>query len=496
MMLAFTAFICYTALSRHSVMDILYETRKNRVSTQKQDTTPDSVDFTETSATPAPPKGKGALPADVSMPLESKGTPRTNASAPPQPIKNTVPYRTRFSYLVRFTRKHIFRSKGRTFLPLVVAVVFILALGWIQHSIGQAEQSIIDAYENISVEAEVIRNDSGNAPEQFGFISSSTVDAIISTGFVKESELVANAADAKLTREPDDTRVMSSFTLCGITNATHLNLETRNVASPGGDGIITYQDGWDASMFEAEYDPETTPCPVVIPETIRTSQNISFGDELSLDTGSQEITVVVRGSYSGQFNGMGHPPANRSIVLMPHSAMRTLYNGRELFYSIAKFVLDPTLNRELDTFRDAAGQIIENDTKSHLAIKLIIWDEELRQVIEPMDKNLTLMKIFYPIAQLAVIVATGIITLLSLMQKTKTAFLLHVLGIPSRTVQVVLGSEQVLLGLVGSIIGSLVIIASGNWSVRTVPCVLVYLLGLTIGTVAGCISLARNQNHV
>ena len=94
-----------------------------------------------------------------------------------------------------------------------------------------------------------------------------------------------------------------------------------------------------------------------------------------------------------------------------------------------------------------------------------------------------------------VIVATGIITLLSLLQKTKTAFLLHILGIPSRTVQVVLGSEQVLLGLVGSILGILVIIASGNWSVRTVPCVLVYLLGLTIGTVAGSISLTRNQNH-
>lgn len=88
-------------------------------------------------------------------------------------------------------------------------------------------------------------------------------------------------------------------------------------------------------MFETDYDPEITPCPVVIPEAVQTNQNISFGDELSLDTGSQEMTVVVRGSYSGQFNGMGHPPGDRSIVIMPHSSMRILYGERQLFYSIA-----------------------------------------------------------------------------------------------------------------------------------------------------------------
>ena len=380
-------------------------------------------------------------------------------------------------------------------MTLIVAIVFILALGWIQRSIDRAEQGIINAYEGISVEAEILKHASGGYTTQPGFISSSTVDAILSTGFVKESEFVANATDSKLTRPLDTKKIMSAFTLCGITDATHLNLETRNMIVSGGGGMITYQDGWDASMFKADYDLETTPCPIVIPEAVLASQKISFGDELTLDTGTQEMTVVVRGSYSGSFNGMGHPPANRSLVLMPHSSMRTLYDGRELFYSIAKFVIEPTMNRELDTFRAATEQIVENDTKSHLAIRLVIWDEELRQVIEPMDKNLTLMKLFYPIAQLAVIVATGIITLLSLMQKTKTAFLLHILGIPSRTVQVVLGSEQVLLGIIGSIIGTLVIIASGNWSVRTVPCVLVYLLGLTIGTVAGSISLTRNQNH-
>lgn len=141
-------------------------------------------------------------------------------------------------------------------MTLIVAIIFILALGWIQRSIDLAEQSIIDAYENISVEAEILKRDSLSQAEQPGFIASSTIDAILSTGFAKESELVANVADAKPTRAPDATRVMSAFTLCGITNANHLNRESRNVVlSSAGDGAITYQDGWDASLFEAYYDP-------------------------------------------------------------------------------------------------------------------------------------------------------------------------------------------------------------------------------------------------
>lgn len=517
-MLVFATLVCYAALSRHSVMDILYETRKNekrknRVPARKQDTSSDVANIAEISAVPVLPKDNGTFQADVSIPPESKEIPPTNAPIPAPSTKNSVPYQIRFTCLARFTRRHVSRSKGRTFLTLVIPIVFILALGWIQRSIDWAEQSIIDAYENVSVEAGILKRNSASYTTNPGFISDSAVEDILATGFVKESELVAPATNARLTRVTDATdtslasapatvnNVMSKFTLCGITDASHLNRKTKNVAVPGGDGKVTYQDGWDASMFEADYDPEKTPCPVVIPETIRASQNISFGDELSLVTGLQKLTVVVRGSYTGRFNGLGSLSDDSSgdlpidVVLMPHSSMQTLYDGKDLYYSVAKFVLEPTRNRELDTFRTTAEQIMKHDTNSLLAIQIVIWDEELRQVIEPLEKNLALMKLFYPIAQLAVIVATGIITLLSLMQKTKTAFLLHILGIPSRTVQVVLGSEQMLLGLLGSIIGILIIIASGNWSVRTVPCVLVYLLGLMIGTVAGCISLARNQNH-
>ena len=523
-MLMFAALVCYAALSRHSVMDILYETRKNETrknethnnemrknwnSTRKQGMSPDVADIAKISAAPALPKGNGTFQADVSIPPESKEIPPANAPIPVPSAKNSVPYQTRFTCLARFTRRHISRSKGRTFLTLIVPVIFILALGWIQRSIDRAEQSIIDAYENVSVEAEILKRNSASHTTNPGFISDSAVKSILATGFVKESELVAPATNARLTRVTDATdtslasapatvnNVISKFTLCGITDASHLNRETKNVAVPSGDGKVTYQDGWDASMFEADYDPETTPCPVVIPETIRANQNISFGDELSLVTGLQKMTVVVRGSYTGRFNGLGSLSDDSSgdVVLMPHSSMQKLYDGKDIYYSVAKFVLEPTRNRELDTFRTAAEQIMKHDTYSLLAIRIVIWDEELRQVIEPLEKNLALMKLFYPVAQLAIIVATGIITLLSLMQKTKTAFLLHILGIPSRTVQVVLGSEQVLLGIIGSIIGTLVIIASGNWSIRTVPCVLVYLLGLMIGTVAGSISLTRNQNH-
>ncbi len=78
------------------------------------------------------------------------------------------------------------------------------------------------------------------------------------------------------------------------------------------------------------------------------------------------------------------------MVVMPHSLMQRLYKG-SLSYEIAEFTLNPKLNRELDVFREQAKEIMDKEYRSQCPITLKIWDEELREVIEPMEKNLSLM---------------------------------------------------------------------------------------------------------
>lgn len=62
-----------------------------------------------------------------------------------------------------------------------------------------------------------------------------------------------------------------------------------------------------------------------------------------------------------------------------------------LNYSTAQFTLDTAKNRELADFRDSAKEIVEASGAGELELSLVLWDNELRQVVEPMEKNIRLV---------------------------------------------------------------------------------------------------------
>ena len=177
---------------------------------------------------------------------------------------------------------------------------------------------------------------------------------------------------------------------------------------------------------------------------------------------------------------------------MPLALMKALYQNN-LYYSVAEFSLDPALNRNLDAFRTSAEQILENDTKSLLSLNLVIWDEELRMVVQPMEQNLTLMRVLYPIAQAVALLAAGAVALLLLLQEAKTAAMLRILGIPTRTVQRMLGLELLTVGLAGISVGVLIAVGLGKWSTQLPLCAAIYMLGLALGTITGCIVITRRK---
>lgn len=464
-MLIMAVLLEYMALSHHSVLDVLHEAHK----TQRPQNTPRT---TET------------MPKDAVISLIQAEQP---ASVPPSAVPAAA---NGTSGLVRFMRRYACRSKGTTLLLLVVSSIFILALGWIQKAILQTDQRINELYRNVSVEAELLRSVSGSYTSDPGFISGTTVDAIIATGFVKENHSVAATTDAGLSKIGGQGSLFTNFTLCGITNTDMLNQElSSGLMVAGGDGVITYLRGWDDSMFGKDYGTVEW-YPIVISEMMMEQLNADLDDQLILSVGSRAVTAIIKGSYTGQFNGLGH--LNGEAVLMPLSLMKELYED-DLYYSIANFVLDPSLNRNLEAFRTTAEQITADDTKSLLSLNLVTWDEELRTVVQPMEKNLTLMQVLYPIAQAVAFFAAGVVALLLLLQEAKTAAILRVLGIPTRTVQRMLGSELLILGVIGVFMGILVVLLLGKWSMQLLLCAAIYILGLAVGTVVGCMAITKKK---
>ena len=361
----------YIGLSHRPVIDLLHEPHKSH----RRQPTPGMSDMSGMPSMPLPT----AAPPNTGQPHTEK--PGQISSPAVVPTGHRVPG------LVRFIRRQICRSKGPAALIFIVSTIFMLALGWIQQAILQTDQRIDEMYRNISVEAEILKSVSGSYTSEPGFIAGRTVDGIIATGFVQDSKLVAAMTDAGLTRITGRGPSIFDMTLCGINDTDVLNREmTAGMMVSGGDGQITYQDGWDETMFSQDYSDKAEWYPIVVSEGMLEQFGGSPGSQLILSVGSQAVTAVVKGSYTGQFNGLGN--LNGEAVLMPLALMQQLY-GNNLYYSVADFYLDPAFNRELDTFRTAAEQIVQNDTASLLSLNLVIWDEELRAVVQPMDVNWT-----------------------------------------------------------------------------------------------------------
>jgi cell division protein FtsX len=164
------------------------------------------------------------------------------------------------------------------------------------------------------------------------------------------------------------------------------------------------------------------------------------------------MICTVVGRYNGAIlNDTGTLPA-----LLPLSLLEAIDGmaGQDLANSTARFVIDPTKNRELTVFRKAAEEAVAKPGAGLMPLAFVIWDEELRQVVAPMEKNLQLMSVLYPATiLLSVLIAAGLATLLML-QSAKEAAIMRALGANKPKVRLMLCLEQALLCLVGILLGA------------------------------------------
>ncbi len=127
-------------------------------------------------------------------------------------------------------------------------------------------------------------------------------------------------------------------------------------------------------------------------------------------------------------------------------------------------------------------------------MRFMIWDEELRVVVGQLEKNLSLLKVLYPVVMaVSVLIGAGLCFLL-LLQATREAAILRVLGVTRGVVRLALIAEPLFLSVLGVIIGlgisRLVWLTSG---LAPVGSLLIgaglYLAGVLAGLVAGAIAV-------
>ena len=223
------------------------------------------------------------------------------------------------------------------------------------------------------------------------------------------------------------------------------------------DFAIVYRDGFDSNLFA---DVNFGNPVVLISNDLREEMEVNFGDEILLApfTGEriiphEQMTRIYQ--IVGFFEGTGgFPPLITSLETLQDHV------GNTLRYDRLEFELNTYFNRELDLFEQGIETLLEGREPRFV---FILRDHVLRGVVEPLEQNIVMMETLYPIIfGLTGIIAMGL-TILLLLPSIKIATMMRALGTSKLGVATVLGLEQVVLCVIGLILGMMVSMLTFGW---------------------------------
>jgi hypothetical protein len=375
----------------------------------------------------------------------------------------------------------------------------VAALGWMQWTMEKDRAEVERLYAGATVEAEIVNASSGvYAGGGGGLISKSTVDQLLRSGFVQSATLEATAGISQLMghNNPDSAQPVG-FSLLAFDRPEDFfaTLTTRDT--------VQYAPGWDESLFTQSWKADSLQqqgVPALFPESIIAQFNLKLGDVVDLKNEFDTVyPYLVAGRYTPGIRqiskyvigSLGEP------ILLPLSALKVI-QGKYLYYSTVKLVVDQAKNRDLSAFEAQARNIVAQKDAGLVPLKIHFWDEELRAVVEPMEKNLSLLGVLYPVTlAVSALIGAGLCLLL-IQQQSREAALLRTLGVGKSGVRTLLCGEQVLLSVLGALLGlglmgflrkdGSIIVA---WPALTA--VGLYLLGTLIGSLVGAVSVSNKK---
>jgi hypothetical protein len=381
---------------------------------------------------------------------------------------------------------HLLRSRLKSFLTLAIALGFMLASGWIRQTMERSRMEVDKLYDTTVVEADIVPTDpstasTGDTPGGgTGFVYLKTIDSVLNSGFVKSSVLAADTVWFKIEKLDSQDVFPGKFPVYAYDSPEAFY---SGLADPGS---LVFASGWDMNLFaqprklgEIQNEGVATLFPARLLEQLQ----LKVGETVRItDQTSHAYRCVIVGQYTGNY------------ILIPISVLEAM-DGSQTKFTVAHFVLDPKKNRELSQLRTEMEKPMEVYGGK---VRFMIWDEELRIVIAQLDKNLSLLKVLYPVViGVSVLIGAGLCFLL-LLQTTREAAILRVLGTTRTAVRLALIIEPLILSSIGVMLG--LGISRYLWMtsdlVSAVPLLIsagLYLAGVLTGSVIGAISVTNKK---
>ncbi len=447
----------------------------------------------ETSQNKAGQKQSGSSASSLAGTLEPPGSARQGPAAKQVDLAASRKYTP--SSLNRYVLHHVLRSTLRSFLTLAVALGFLLASAWIRQTMERSRLEVNRLYDTTVVEADIVPADP-SAADNFAYPK--TIDSVLNSGFVKSSVLEAETDWFKIKNLVTQDVFPGNFPVYAYDSPESF---LSGLADPGS---LSFASGWDMNLFA---EPRTIEeirkdgLPALFPASMLEQLQLKVGQTVQItDQSSSTYPCVIVGQYSGSAATSGNSNIIRlttspiNPILIPLSALESM-DGSQTRFTVAHFSLDPKRNRELPQFRADMEKVMQD-----LGGKLnfVIWDEELRIVVAQLDKNLSLLEVLYPVViGVSVLIGAGLCFLL-LLQATREAAIMRVLGTTKTAVRLALIIEPLVLSILGVLLGLGIcrLMWMSSDLVSAVPLLTgagLYLAGVLTGVVAGAVSVTNKK---
>lgn len=379
--------------------------------------------------------------------------------------------------LCRLSVRMSIRSTGRSLLSVLTAAAFLLALGMMSRASVQSQTEIDRLYRTTPVELQILRQNSSSTISSggfgSGFIRPMAVENVLESGFAESAVLHGEVTCTGLYR-PDEEKPFYGQTVLHGWNCVPDSVH------------ISFASGWSEQVFADELEIQTKNVPVFLPLEWRDMTELQDGQKILLQNfkGSDKRPAVIAGWYQSQ---------ETDGILLPLSALQQMTRG-DLAYSQADFQLNPEKNRELDSLREFLKPLEENSSAGLLPLRFQIWDDELRQSIQPLEKNLQIIRVLLPVTYAAAaLIGAGLAVFLSFLH-IKNAAILRVLGVSRRNAARVLILSGMLAVIIGCLIGMIAaIILAPEGIAGSLLGAALYLAGSLVGTVLGAVRVTGRR---
>ena len=395
-----------------------------------------------------------------------------------------------------FSKWNMLRSPVKSLLTVFVAAALLLALGWLSSLIQSNKREITRLYESTQIQIDFLpkKNEENTSSNM---IPHEAVVWMGESGFIEDSYLATWLdVNGEIDQESQSRKKIQPYGIIAVNNldkALSRILKGSEISFASGYGIETFSEVW------SESDIEKKALPLVVPKEIMDFEGWELGQELVLDCSElpDPVTFVLIGSYiGGEFSyikTVDEQFFDGQLLITNLSAIELLHPALPDYYE-ASFFTSPNMNYRLKEFK---SELAKKQVQSRAFPETIqFWDEELLAVVEPMEKNLSLMERLYPITLLISAVIGGVLCLLLILNQAKEIALLRMLGVSEARIRGTHLKQLMLLCAIGLVIGlAFLILLRGFEVIRPDVGIasLVFLIGAFIGALFGTYLVAKRK---